>query len=145
MTTATQIITRAMRLARVIGKGETPDADESADGLQALNTMLDSWQIKRLFVYQIREESFTWAAKSIDRLVCRNHCSCSRCSRTDGSNRFGADWVTPVGKGQKLCVELILMTPSSTARITPGSSTMRMPWLSSACVNPRSAISRNIA
>lgn len=69
MTTATQIITRAMRLARVIGKGETPDADESADGLQALNAMLDSWQIKRLYVYQVREESFTWAANQVSQTV----------------------------------------------------------------------------
>ncbi len=62
MTTAIQIITRAMRLGRVIGKGEIPDDDESQDGLTALNAMLDSWQLKRLFVYQIRTETFTWAA-----------------------------------------------------------------------------------
>lgn len=60
MATAQSLITRAMRLAGVIGKGETPDADEAADGLVALNAMLDSWQIQRLFVYQIRSESFTW-------------------------------------------------------------------------------------
>lgn len=59
MATALGIITRAMRLAGVIGKGETPDADESADGLVALNSMLDSWQIESLFVSQILEESFT--------------------------------------------------------------------------------------
>lgn len=62
MTTAIQIITRAMRLGRVIGKGETPDDDEAQDGLAALNAMLDSWQIKRLFVYQTRTEQFTWDA-----------------------------------------------------------------------------------
>ena len=61
MATSLDIIKRAMRLAQVMTKGETPDADESQDGLDALNTMLDSWQIDRLFVYQIREESFTWA------------------------------------------------------------------------------------
>lgn len=62
MTTAIQLVTRAMRLAGVIGKGETPDSDEAADGLTSLNSMLDSWQIERLFVYQIRSETFTWAA-----------------------------------------------------------------------------------
>lgn len=62
MATAIQLITRAMRLAGTIGKAETPDDDEAADGLAALNAMLDSWQIQRLFVYQIRAETFTWAA-----------------------------------------------------------------------------------
>jgi hypothetical protein len=60
--TAITLITRAMRLAGVIGKGETPDDDEAVDGLTALNAMLDSWQIERLFVYQIRTEQFTWDA-----------------------------------------------------------------------------------
>lgn len=59
MTTAVGMITRSMRLAGVIGKGETPDADESADGLVALNAMLDSWKLDRLFVYRITENSFT--------------------------------------------------------------------------------------
>lgn len=69
MTTAVGLITRAMKLARVIGKGETPDADESADGLVALNSMLDSWQIEGLMVYQIREESFTWSAAAQSRTI----------------------------------------------------------------------------
>lgn len=62
MATALSMITRAMRLATVIGKGETPDDDESADGLEALNAMLDSWQIDKLYVYQVRTEQFTWTA-----------------------------------------------------------------------------------
>ena len=32
-----------MRLCRAIGKGEVPDSDESADGLEALNAMMDAW------------------------------------------------------------------------------------------------------
>lgn len=59
MTTAVGMITRAMRVATVIGKGEAPDSDESADGLTALNAMLDSWKLDRLFVYRIAENSFT--------------------------------------------------------------------------------------
>ncbi len=62
MATALQMITRSMRLARVIGKAETLDEDESADGLSGLNTMLDSWQTERLFVYQITQGSYSWAA-----------------------------------------------------------------------------------
>ena len=62
MTTALDLITRSMRLAGTLGKGETPSDDEAQDGLEALNAMLDSWQIQRLFVYQIRAETFTWDA-----------------------------------------------------------------------------------
>lgn len=69
MTTAVQIITRAMRLARCIGVGELASDTEAADGLQALNAMLDSWQIKRLYVYQIRAEAFTWTASQQTRTV----------------------------------------------------------------------------
>ena len=62
MATALAIITRAMRLAGVIGKGEALDSDESTDGLAALNTMLDSWSIEKLFVYQIVDETLTMVA-----------------------------------------------------------------------------------
>lgn len=58
-----------MRLAGVTGVGETPTDTEMADGLEALNAMLDSWQIKRLFVYQIRTEQFTWTALQQSRTV----------------------------------------------------------------------------
>lgn len=62
MATALGLITRGMRLAGTIGKGEIPDDDEAQDGLVALNAMLDSWQIQRLYVYQVRTEQFTWDA-----------------------------------------------------------------------------------
>jgi len=58
-----------MRLAGVIGKGEVLDSDESADGLSALNTMLDSWQLERLFVYQIVQVSNTWPASTTSRTI----------------------------------------------------------------------------
>lgn len=48
-----------MRLGRVIGKGEAPDDDEAADGLAALNSMMDSLSIERLNVYYIVEETLT--------------------------------------------------------------------------------------
>lgn len=62
MATAQTMITRAMRLARVIGTGETPTSDESTDGLTALNAMLESWSIERLFVYYIVQEDLTLVA-----------------------------------------------------------------------------------
>jgi len=66
-------------------------------------------------------------------------------STDDGSNRLGAACITPVGSGQKLWVELILITPSFSAFKIPGTRRMRMPWLSSAYSNPKSAISRSMA
>lgn len=59
MTTAISLITRSMRLAGSIGKGEVPDADESADGLTALQSMLASMSIERMTVYYIVEETLT--------------------------------------------------------------------------------------
>lgn len=56
------MITRAMRLAGVIGKGEQPDDDEAADGLEALQGMLESWSIERLFVYYIVQEALSLVA-----------------------------------------------------------------------------------
>ena len=59
MATAITMVTRAMRLAGVIGTGETPSDNEAADGLTALNAMLESWSIERLYVYYIVQESLT--------------------------------------------------------------------------------------
>jgi hypothetical protein len=42
MTTALDLISRSLRLLGVYAKGETPDADESADGLSALNALMGS-------------------------------------------------------------------------------------------------------
>lgn len=58
-----------MRLARVLRKGENLDPDEAADGLTALNAMLDLWQIERLFVYQIVQGSYTWPAATVSRTI----------------------------------------------------------------------------
>lgn len=65
MATALELITRAMRLARVIGKGEIPDSEEASDGLEALNAMLDSWRTERLSVYQITQGSHSWSAADV--------------------------------------------------------------------------------
>jgi hypothetical protein len=62
MATARAILTRAMRLLGALGDGEEPTASEGADGLTALNAMLDSWWLNTLAVYYTKSESFTWAA-----------------------------------------------------------------------------------
>jgi hypothetical protein len=69
VTTALDLITRSMRLAGSIGTGETPSDAEADSGLEALNAMLDSWQIQRLYVYQIQTQQFTWTALAQSRTV----------------------------------------------------------------------------
>lgn len=60
--TVRDILTRAMRAARVLGAGEAMDADDAADALLSLNQMLDSWQAERLFVYAVVERQFPLTA-----------------------------------------------------------------------------------
>lgn len=62
MTTATQLITRSMRLMRAIGVTDTPPAEEINDGLVALNNLLDSLWNERLMVYTHTESTFALTA-----------------------------------------------------------------------------------
>jgi hypothetical protein len=55
---AIDLLTRSFRGAAVLGIGETATADMGVDGLAILNEMLDSWSVSRLYVYQLKEESF---------------------------------------------------------------------------------------
>ena len=59
MATAQTIVDRAARLVGGVSSGESCTADESADGLIALNAMLESWQIDKLFVYAFTDTAFT--------------------------------------------------------------------------------------
>ncbi len=58
MTTANSMIERAMRLSGNLGTGEAMEAAEARDGLEALNTMLDSWSTESMFVYVLSEDLF---------------------------------------------------------------------------------------
>lgn len=49
MATATDHITRALNLLGVIEATEVPAAEDIADGLVALNDMLESWPLQRSF------------------------------------------------------------------------------------------------
>jgi hypothetical protein len=49
--TALDMIKRAYRLIGVYSIGETPTADESVDGLSALNALVDSWANEGLMIY----------------------------------------------------------------------------------------------
>lgn len=46
--TANELITGALRLLGAVAASETPTADELADGLRALNGLLDHWSAERL-------------------------------------------------------------------------------------------------
>lgn len=50
-TSGMDIITGALRNIGVLEAGETPNAQDSADALQVLNDLLESWSLDHLFVY----------------------------------------------------------------------------------------------
>lgn len=58
MTTALELITSSMRLATILASGETPTADESIDGLKALNDILENWSLENLSVWKQDNEQF---------------------------------------------------------------------------------------
>ena len=57
MTTALVIVKSAMRQAGLLESGETPSSDEQADGLEALNDVLDSLSASGLFVPYITRDA----------------------------------------------------------------------------------------
>lgn len=69
MATARTLVTRAMRLLGALGDGEEPTASEGADGLTALNAMLDSWWLKSLAVHYTKSEPFTWTGGQASRTM----------------------------------------------------------------------------
>jgi len=60
--TVRDLITRALRVAGVVGAGETPGADDADDALLSLNMMLDAWQAERLFAYSIVDRTYALTA-----------------------------------------------------------------------------------
>lgn len=62
MGTVRDLIAGSMRLIGAIATGETPAASEQADGLVALNDMLDSWSTEGLTVFDKVREEFSLVA-----------------------------------------------------------------------------------
>jgi len=58
MATSLDLIKRSLRMLGVLGTGITLEPEQANDGLEALNSMLDSWSTDRLHVYEILEEEF---------------------------------------------------------------------------------------
>ena len=53
MATARDYITSSLKEIGVLGEQETPTAAQSADGLEALNDLIDQWAAIRLQIYSI--------------------------------------------------------------------------------------------
>lgn len=69
MTTCLDMIESAARKIGVLGDGEDATPTFAAKAKSALNSMLDSWQIERLMVYQIVQGSHTWPAATTSRTI----------------------------------------------------------------------------
>lgn len=62
--TVQDLINAALRRIGALAAGETPSAEESADGFAALNRMVDAWQAERLTVYTLTRT--TWSITAND-------------------------------------------------------------------------------
>lgn len=69
MATATDLITRALRRARAIGRDQVVAAEDSADGLTSLNALLDVWWNERLAVFYVLREQLTLTAGQASRTI----------------------------------------------------------------------------
>jgi len=69
MTTAADQINGAMRLLNILDQDDTADATQLANGLTALNQMIDSWNTERLSVYATQDQQFTWTAGNASRTL----------------------------------------------------------------------------
>lgn len=58
MSTALDIITRAMKINGTLGQNETPNSGQADDGLIALNDMLSLWATDRTFAYTVLQNNF---------------------------------------------------------------------------------------
>lgn len=59
MSTVSDLIKGSMRLIGAIAAGETPTASELADGLSALNEMIESWSTEKLIIPAMTRETFS--------------------------------------------------------------------------------------
>lgn len=60
--TVNELIRKSMLLIGAISTGETPSADESADGLSSLNEILETWSTEGLQIFTTVREAFSFIA-----------------------------------------------------------------------------------
>jgi hypothetical protein len=61
-TTALDIISGAMKLIGALPSGESARPEESADALERLNDILETWRLDRLMVYNVTRQTFPLVA-----------------------------------------------------------------------------------
>lgn len=59
MTTGTTLLDRSLRMLGVLSSGGTSDTNQRADGLTAINGLLESWRTDKLLVYSTVDNSLT--------------------------------------------------------------------------------------
>lgn len=69
MPTANELIESAALKLGAKDSGEALTPDESTDSLAILNSMLDNMALKKLMVYQIVQNSYTWPALASSRTI----------------------------------------------------------------------------
>ena len=69
MPTASDLIESAALKLGAKATGEALTADEATDSLSVLNSMLDNFSTNELLVYQIVQDSYTWASGSSSRTI----------------------------------------------------------------------------
>ena len=62
--TAEEMIESSMRLIGALVQGRSAAARELAAGIVTLNDMIESWNIQRLFIYEVSREIFTLKSKN---------------------------------------------------------------------------------
>lgn len=58
MPSATEIITKALKIAGVLGESETASSGQAADGLVTLNDLIDSWTTDETYIFTTQVETF---------------------------------------------------------------------------------------
>lgn len=69
MSTARDLVSRALRTIHVLDPGEVPSAGEAADSLEALNGLLEVMSLPGLYIYATREDIVSWTADQASRTI----------------------------------------------------------------------------
>lgn len=54
---------------RTLAPDQNPTSQEANDGLNVLNSMLDSWSLERLMIYQVQQNGYSWSASSSSKTI----------------------------------------------------------------------------